>query len=189
MMKSVNASASSLKRNRNLYNRKNFQRRRIGRYRTSASHRPGGDNRENRFGNRGGDNRQQVETAAHGQGQGQGQEVASPPARDKARAGPHAPANRQGGGGHNRLQAEATAAPQTVTTTVQGSIGDRDKRPTIKKLSKNEIQNKIKETMAKSGRWRPAARTDKSETAAATNATSSPSGWPTRMRRRTTSSR
>jgi translation initiation factor IF-2 len=104
------------------------------------------DNRDNRFGNRGGDNRQQGGNRQHGQGQGGGNRPHQP---GQGPSRPHAAPNRQGGGGHNRPGGGNRGPGNRDNRT--GFNRDRDKRPEDKEIDKNEIQNKIKETMAKLG--------------------------------------
>jgi translation initiation factor IF-2 len=106
----------------------------------------GGDNR---FGNRqGGDNRQQGGNRQHGQGQGQGGgNRPHQPGQGPSR--PHAAPNRGPGGGHNR-PGGGNRGPGNRDNR-PGFNRDRDKRPEDKEIDKNEIQNKIKETMAKLG--------------------------------------
>lgn len=117
----------------------------------APAHRTGDnrDNRDNRFGNRGGDNRQHGGNRQQGQGQGQGGgNRPHQPGQGPSR--PHAPANRQGGGGHNR-PGGGNRGPGNRDNNRGGFNRDRDKRPEDKEIDKNEIQNKIKETMAKLG--------------------------------------
>lgn len=113
---------------------------------------PGGNRSggENRFGNRqgGGDNRQHGGNRPHGQGQGGGNRT-HPPGQGPSR--PHAAPNRGPGGpgGHNRPGGGNRGPGNRDNRT--GFNRDRDKRPDDKEIDKNEIQNKIKETMAKLG--------------------------------------
>ncbi|WP_298737120.1 translation initiation factor IF-2 [uncultured Chitinophaga sp.] len=104
-----------------------------------------GNRSDNRFGNRG-DNRQQGGNRPQGQGGGN-----RPHQPGQGPNRPHAPANRQGaGGGHNR-PGGGNRGPGNRDNNRSGFNRDRDKRPDDREIDKNEIQNKIKETMAKLG--------------------------------------
>lgn len=100
---------------------------------------------DNRFGNRpGGDNRQ---GGNRQQGQGGGGNRPHQPGQGPSR--PHAAPNRGPGGGHNRPGGGNRGPGHRDNRP--GFNRDRDKRPEDKEIDKNEIQNKIKETMAKLG--------------------------------------
>ncbi|HEU4551249.1 MAG TPA: translation initiation factor IF-2 [Chitinophaga sp.] len=102
-----------------------------------------GDN--NRFGNRDnrpGDNRNRP----HGQGQGGGNR---PPGQGGGPNRPHAAPNRQGN--NNRGPGNRDNRGPGNRDNRSSFNRDHNKRPEEKEIDRNEIQNKIKETMAKLG--------------------------------------
>ncbi|KAA2244924.1 translation initiation factor IF-2 [Chitinophaga agrisoli] len=112
-----------------------------------------GDNNNNRFGNRQGDNRQHGGNRDGNRGPGQGQGGSRPHQPHPGASRPHAAPNRGPGQGGNRGpgQGGGNRGPGNRDNNRQGFNRDRDKRPEDKEIDKNEIQNKIKETMAKLG--------------------------------------